>query len=73
MACCENERGSPLAHKSVQAWSRKFFNRNWKESLVSRDQESRCFQSRSRGKHQDSRENRTNQFPEGPYIKCLIV
>ena len=37
MACCENERGSPLAHKSVQAWSRKFFNRNWKESLVSRE------------------------------------
>ena len=29
--------GSPLAHKSVQAWSRKFFNRNWKESLVSRE------------------------------------
>ena len=25
------------------------------------------------GKHQDSRENKTNQFPEGPYIKCFVI
>ena len=31
-ARCENETGSFLAHKSVQAWSRKFFNVNWKKS-----------------------------------------
>ena len=24
-------------------------------------------------KHQDSRENKTNQFPEGPYIKCFVI
>ena len=22
---------------------------------------------------QDSRENKTNQFPEGPYIKCFVI
>ena len=26
-----------------------------------------------RGKHQDSRENKTNWFPEGPYIKCFVI
>ena len=26
----------------------------------------------SQGKHQDSRENKTNWFPEGTYIKCFI-
>ena len=24
-------------------------------------------------KHQDSRENKTNYFPEGPYIKCFVI
>ena len=24
-------------------------------------------------KHQDSRENKINQFPEGPYIKCFVL
>ena len=27
----------------------------------------------SRGKHQDSRENKTNWFPEGPDIKCFVT
>ena len=31
-----------------------------------------CFPRRSRGKHQDSRENKTNWFPEGPDIKCFF-
>ena len=26
-----------------------------------------------RGKHQDSRENKTNKFPEGPCIKCFVI
>ena len=24
-------------------------------------------------KHQDSKENKTNQFPEGPDVKCFVV
>ena len=28
---------------------------------------------RSRGKHQDSRENKTNWFPEGSDIKCFVI
>ena len=35
--------------------------------------ESWCFPRRSRGKHQNSRENKTNQFPEGPCIKCFVI
>ena len=31
------------------------------------------FPRRSRGKHQDSRENKTNWFPEGPGIKCFVI
>ena len=27
----------------------------------------------ARGKRQDSRENKTNYFPEGPYIKCFVI
>ena len=26
-----------------------------------------------RGKHQDSRENKTNYFLDGPYIKCFVI
>ena len=33
VVCCKNERGSPLAHKSVRAWIRKCFSCNWKRSL----------------------------------------
>ena len=25
------------------------------------------------GKHRDSGENKTNYFPEGPYIKCFVI
>ena len=32
-----------------------------------------CFPRGSLGKHQDSRENKTNWFPEGPDIKCLVI
>ena len=31
------------------------------------------FPRRSRGKHQDSRENKTNWFPERPDIKCFVL
>ena len=27
----------------------------------------------SRDEHQDSRENKTNLFPEGPDIKCFVI
>ena len=40
-------------------------------SLFSR--ESWCFPRRSRGKHQDWRENKTNWFPEEPGIKCFVT
>ena len=32
-----------------------------------------CFPRRSRRKDQDSRENKTNWFPEGPDIKCFVI
>ena len=32
-----------------------------------------CFPRQSRGKHQDSRENKTNWFPEGPDIKWFVI
>ena len=32
-----------------------------------------CKQARRQGKHQDSRENKTNWFPEGPDIKCFVI
>ena len=55
---------------------------NWKNELMIMSEyiqlvlfsrESRCFPRRSRGKHQDSRENKTNWFPEGPDIKCFVI
>ena len=41
--------------------------------LVSFSRESWCFLRRSRGKHHDSREKKTNWFPEGPDIKYFVV
>ena len=43
------------------------------KQLVLFSRESWCFPRRSRGKHQDSRENKTNWFPEGPDIKCFVI
>ena len=31
------------------------------------------FLRQSQGKHQDSRENKTNWFPKGPAIKCFVI
>ena len=54
---------------------------NWKNELMIMteyiqlilfSQESWCFPRRTRGKHQDSRKNKTNWFPEGPDIKCFV-
>ena len=42
-------------------------------TLNVRSRESWCFPRRSQGKHQDSRENKTNWFPEGPDIKCFVI
>ena len=30
-------------------------------------------ETESQGKHQDSRENKTNWFPKGPDIKCFVI
>ena len=43
------------------------------KQLVLFSRESWCFPRRSRGKHQDSRENITNWFPKGPYITCFVI
>ena len=43
------------------------------KQLVLFSRESWCFPRRSRGKHQDSRENKTNWVPEGPDIKCFVI
>ena len=32
-----------------------------------------CFPRRSRWKHQDSRENKTNWFPQWPDIRCFVI
>ena len=44
----------------------------WKQ-LVVFSQESWCFPWQNWGKHQDSRENKTNWFPKGPDIKCFVI
>ena len=44
-----------------------------RKQLVLFFRESWCFPRRSRGKHQDSRENKTNWFLEGPNIKCFVI
>ena len=43
------------------------------KQLVLFSRESWCFPRRNRGKHQDSRENKTNWFPKGPDIKCFWI
>ena len=57
--------------KEKNAWCEDFFvgvRPKWEVS-----QESWCFPRQSRGKHQDSRENKTNWFPEGPDFKCFVI
>ena len=54
-------------------WSYTLNVRSRGKQLVLFSQESWCFPRRSRGKHQDSRENKTNWFPEGPDIKCFVI
>ena len=55
---------------------------NWKNELMIMSEyiqlvlfsrKSWCFPRRSRGKHQDSRENKTNWLSEGPDIKCFVL
>ena len=43
------------------------------KQLVLLSRESRCFPRRSPEKHRDSRENKTNWFPEGPDLKCFVI
>ena len=53
--------------------NRHFYVRSQGKQLVLFSQESWCFLRRSWGKHQDSRENKTNWFPEGPDVKCFVI
>ena len=55
---------------------------NWKNELMIMSEyiqlvlfsrKSWCFPRRSRGKQQDSRENKTNWLSEGPDIKCFVL
>ena len=46
---------------------------SWGKQLVLFSRESWCFPRLRLGKHQDSRENKTNWFPEGPDIKCFVI
>ena len=48
-------------------------DRSWVKQLVLFSRESWCFPRLSWGKHQDSRENKTNWFPVGPDIKCFVI
>ena len=43
------------------------------KQLVLFSWESWCFPRRSQGKHQDSRENKTIWFAQGPDIKCFVI
>ena len=43
------------------------------KQLVLFSRESWCFLRRSQGKHQDSRESKTNWFPERPDITCFVI
>ena len=47
--------------------------RSRRKQLVLFSRESWCFPRRSRGKHQGSRENKTNWLPEEPDIKCFVI
>ena len=60
----------------------KWTTANWKNELMIMSEyiqlvlfsrKSWCFPRRSRGKHQDSRENKTNWLSEGPDIKCFVL
>ena len=42
-------------------------------NVRSRGIKSWCFPRVRLGKHQNSRENKTNWFPEGPDIKCFVI
>ena len=57
-------------------WDEEFYTLNVRsrgKQLVLFSRESWCFLRRSQGKHQDSRENKTNWFPEGTDIKCFVI
>ena len=45
----------------------------WRKQLVLFSRESWCFPRQNRGKHQDSRENKTNWFLERPDNKCFVI
>ena len=47
--------------------------RSRRKQLVLFSSESWCFLRGGLGKHQDSRENKTNWFPDGPDIKCFVI
>ena len=55
---------------------RKYYTLNVRsrgKQLVSISLESWCFPRLRLGNHQDSRENKTNWYPEGPDIECFVI
>ena len=64
--CTVHQKSRSMKLYTVNVWSRG-------KQLVLFSPESWCFPRQSRGKHQDSREKKTNYFPEGPYIKCFVT
>ena len=60
-----------LLQKNRKQYTLNVRSRGKQLGLFSR--KSWCFPRRSRGNHQDSRENKTNWFPEGPDIKCFVI
>ena len=64
---------------AIRVWCKwcKWINRTigwrWDEHVMSTGLESWCFTRLRLGKHQDSRENKTNWFPEGSDIKCFVI
>ena len=61
--------------ENMNAWG-EYYTLNVRsrgKQLVLFPRESWCFLRRSRGKHHDSKENKTSCFLEGPDIKCFVV
>ena len=65
-----------LKLQQVLKMLRKYYTLNVRsrgKQLVLISLESWCFPRLLLGKHQDSRENKTNWYPEGPDIECFVI
>ena len=66
LLCLFTTRSAFLSYYALNVRSRG-------KQLVLFSRESWCFQRRNRGKQEDSRENKTNWFPDWPGIKCFVI